>query len=163
MTTLPTKTVHVCQNCAHEHNEAQLLEIKNIYLRVDPGELYPSGECPDCGAVCHPEERYTEPTFTFEFTVTQSPTFTIKLHIDARNVEGALNRLNELRNEGRQVCVPKSILRDVEINLNLTAAAHMTAITGPCHATTKKTFHNVKDFEAFLKTHKHHRLVHADS
>lgn len=42
-----------CQNCGATWPESQLEPIDDIYLRVEPGEPMPAGECPDCGALCH--------------------------------------------------------------------------------------------------------------
>jgi len=32
-------------------------EIHDIWERVEPGEVMPSGECPDCGALCYPKPK----------------------------------------------------------------------------------------------------------
>lgn len=45
---------HQCQNCEKNWTEDELKEIKHLEQRVLPGEIMPSGECPECGAVCHP-------------------------------------------------------------------------------------------------------------
>jgi|SRR6185295_8749517 len=42
-----------CPNCGKVSSELELAEIKDIFLRVDPGEPMPAGECPECGALCH--------------------------------------------------------------------------------------------------------------
>ncbi len=43
-----------CQNCGQRWPFAALKEIQHIHQRVAPGEPMPSGECPDCGALCQP-------------------------------------------------------------------------------------------------------------
>ena len=43
---------HRCPNCGRIHATSALVEIKHIFQRVAPGEPMPSGECPDCGALC---------------------------------------------------------------------------------------------------------------
>ena len=43
--------ISTCQNCERETESP--LPLKDVLQRVAPGELMPSGECPDCGAVCH--------------------------------------------------------------------------------------------------------------
>jgi hypothetical protein len=43
-----------CQNCRLTWKDDELKEIKHLSERVAPGEPMPSGECPDCGALCHP-------------------------------------------------------------------------------------------------------------
>jgi hypothetical protein len=49
---------NVCQNCDGKFRDDQLEEITHgIWERVSPGELMPSGECPDCGALCHPIQK----------------------------------------------------------------------------------------------------------
>ena len=48
------EAIHVCQNCDARWTENDLLPICDLEDRVFPGEIMPSGECPDCGAVCHP-------------------------------------------------------------------------------------------------------------
>lgn len=45
-----------CQNCDTCHPESRLLPIEDLAQRVEPGEPMPSGECPDCGALCQLEE-----------------------------------------------------------------------------------------------------------
>ena len=43
-----------CQNCGWQGPDGSLkTPIPDIFQRVDPGEEMPSGECPDCGALCH--------------------------------------------------------------------------------------------------------------
>lgn len=46
-------TLSVCENCQKMHSEESLVEIKNFDQRVAAGEIVPSGECPDCGSLCH--------------------------------------------------------------------------------------------------------------
>ena len=41
-----------CQNCGKRWRESELREIQDIHQRVNPGEPMPSGECPECGALC---------------------------------------------------------------------------------------------------------------
>jgi hypothetical protein len=49
---------NVCQNCRKEWREDQLEEITHgIWERVSPGELMPSGQCPDCGSLCTPIQK----------------------------------------------------------------------------------------------------------
>ena len=49
--------VFVCQNCGKVLGRSALIpfeQIKDLHERVGPGEVVPFGECPDCGALCHP-------------------------------------------------------------------------------------------------------------
>lgn len=48
------KSKHECQNCGEIVLGEELNPIEDFALRVAPGEECPSGECPHCGAVCHP-------------------------------------------------------------------------------------------------------------
>jgi len=45
---------HKCQNCDGIYTADELKDIKDLEQRISPGEIVPSGECPDCGALCHP-------------------------------------------------------------------------------------------------------------
>ena len=46
-----------CQNCDTVWPDAVLINpIPDLSQRVAPGEPMPSGECPSCGAVCHPNK-----------------------------------------------------------------------------------------------------------
>lgn len=49
--------LHECQNCGMRWAEDDLRVVRHLTMRVLPGEPMPSGECPVCGAVCHPVER----------------------------------------------------------------------------------------------------------
>jgi len=51
---LVTAGMHECGNCGKVHPAKDLMEIKDLFERVFPGEVMPSGECPACGALCHP-------------------------------------------------------------------------------------------------------------
>lgn len=50
-----------CQNCGLVLDEDDLKEIRHLSERVAPGEEMPSGECPQCGAVCHPTNAKVKP------------------------------------------------------------------------------------------------------
>ena len=45
-----------CGDCEKVWEDAELAEIHNLTQRMEPGDTYPSGECPDCGALCTPYE-----------------------------------------------------------------------------------------------------------
>lgn len=47
---------HKCGDCGKTWIEEELKPIKHLEQRVAPGEEMPSGECPDCGALCHASE-----------------------------------------------------------------------------------------------------------
>jgi predicted RNA-binding Zn-ribbon protein involved in translation (DUF1610 family) len=47
-----------CNNC--DFASDQLDNIKDIFDRVDPGELMPAGECPECGALVHSDQDFID-------------------------------------------------------------------------------------------------------
>lgn len=42
-----------CQNCSAVHIDGNLKNIQDYHQRVEDDEEEPSGECPDCGCLCH--------------------------------------------------------------------------------------------------------------
>lgn len=48
--------LYECQNCDRICIESELYPLANVLDRVAVGEPMPAGECPECGAVCHPAE-----------------------------------------------------------------------------------------------------------
>ena len=52
---MSTTKVHVCDNCGREWKFHKLAPIKDLSSRVEPGGIVPSGECPECHALCYPE------------------------------------------------------------------------------------------------------------
>ena len=52
---------YICQNCGEDWAEASLLPISDLYNdRIQPGEIMPDGECPECGGVCFAKETPEE-------------------------------------------------------------------------------------------------------
>ena len=50
-------SAYACQNCDFvTQDRDQLLPIRDIHQRVEPGERMPAGECPECGALCQLED-----------------------------------------------------------------------------------------------------------
>lgn len=49
-----------CQNCDVIVRSADLPPIADLEQRVESGEPMPSGECPECGALCQPFEPPTD-------------------------------------------------------------------------------------------------------
>lgn len=49
--------LHKCQNCEKEWHEDGLKDIRHLEQRVAAGEPMPSGECPECGCLCHALEE----------------------------------------------------------------------------------------------------------
>ncbi len=45
---------HKCDNCGKLWTWGELKTVKRISERVDEGGETPSGECPECGALCYP-------------------------------------------------------------------------------------------------------------
>jgi hypothetical protein len=59
--------VHRCDNCQKVHLDFQIeKDIKRLHERVDPGGEMPSGECPECGALCYPVEAPPAPSVPLE-------------------------------------------------------------------------------------------------
>ncbi len=46
-----------CQNCDWRGDPAECRPLQDVLDRVDPGEVMPIGECPECGCVCHFSDR----------------------------------------------------------------------------------------------------------
>ena len=49
-----------CDDCGTIFPQSKLKPVEDIGQRVAPGEPMPSGECPECGAVCHPVDEGDE-------------------------------------------------------------------------------------------------------
>lgn len=49
-----------CDNCGKVHSEQTLVEAKDLSMRTDPNGPVPTGECPDCGALCYEIEKDPE-------------------------------------------------------------------------------------------------------
>lgn len=47
-----------CQNCGKIWTDDELNPIEDLSMRVSPGEPMPSGECPECGALCQEITTY---------------------------------------------------------------------------------------------------------
>jgi hypothetical protein len=47
---------HRCDNCGKTWKADELEGIKDLDNRVDAGSVVPSGQCPECGALCYPVE-----------------------------------------------------------------------------------------------------------
>lgn len=43
-----------CDNCGAVLQDEELAEILDYFERVEPGGTVPSGECPNCHALCYP-------------------------------------------------------------------------------------------------------------
>lgn len=46
---------HYCENCNWTGED--VLDIDDVLERLSPGDIFPSGQCPQCGALCHPEDQ----------------------------------------------------------------------------------------------------------
>ena len=45
---------HRCDNCGNVCIGEHLGTIDDMFERIEPGGTVPSGECPECGALCYP-------------------------------------------------------------------------------------------------------------
>ena len=51
---------HTCDNCGKVYDDTDDLNTaENLNMRLEPGSIVPSGECPECGALCYPTGSYT--------------------------------------------------------------------------------------------------------
>lgn len=50
----PEEPDTACDNCDWKGLAAETREIADLRERVTPGEPMPTGECPECGCLCHP-------------------------------------------------------------------------------------------------------------
>lgn len=46
-----------CQNCEWEGDTSALVEVNDLYERVQPGDTMPDGQCPECGMLCFEAEE----------------------------------------------------------------------------------------------------------
>jgi len=52
---------HRCDSCGRVFGEEEdLAEISDLWGRVLPGDTMPSGECPQCGALCYPADAESD-------------------------------------------------------------------------------------------------------
>ncbi len=47
-----------CQDCLWKGDQADTDPIDDLHERVSLGEPMPSGQCPECGALCQPEREH---------------------------------------------------------------------------------------------------------
>ena len=81
----------VCQGCEKAWAVEQLLPINDLHDRVAAGEIFPSGECPDCGSVCHPESSTVAvPAKVWILKIIDTYGITTSVH---RSRQGALDSL----------------------------------------------------------------------
>lgn len=52
--------LHVCDNCDVGWSAQALSAITDLFKRVEPGGIMPSGECPEYGALCYPYKEGAE-------------------------------------------------------------------------------------------------------
>ncbi len=57
---LATTGKHRCDNCSATHLAGRLKDIDRLGERVEPGGTMPSGECPNCGALCYPVDKLAD-------------------------------------------------------------------------------------------------------
>lgn len=94
-----------CDDCGHLWSDSELVEPRHLSQRLDPGGVVPSGECPDCGALCYP----LDPGALFVYDLPERPPRSRELEAEQRNARvlgkavhpGALRRLHELVPEAK--------------------------------------------------------------
>jgi len=45
---------HRCDNCGALFDGQEVKPIQDLFQRIEPGGVVPSGECPACGTLCYP-------------------------------------------------------------------------------------------------------------
>ena len=94
---------YVCQNCSKSWDSIDdLKEIEDLTLRVNPGEVMPAGECPDCCALCHAVKPKYNHAFTVAFTVDSEESNPEKVGRDAL-LAGITKRLTDLIGNGTEI------------------------------------------------------------
>jgi hypothetical protein len=48
---------HTCDGCEKTWSASKLEDISDLTERIEPGGIVPSGECPECGALCYPKAK----------------------------------------------------------------------------------------------------------
>ncbi len=56
------ESVHRCADCGKIVKGKSLAPIHDLEQRIEPGGVVPSGECPDCGALCYPIQQIGFPS-----------------------------------------------------------------------------------------------------
>ena len=67
-TSAETTDRYACANCGAVWTAAQLAPYHDFWSRVQPGEIIPQGDCPDCGAFCYPPEPPITPLHVWTVT-----------------------------------------------------------------------------------------------
>ena len=93
----------VCENCDMVLAEEKTAPIKDLWERVDANEPMPAGECPECGAVCHPEEVLFNHAFSIGFEAisgSENPEGVTEEEL----LKGLMKRISSLLHEGGLRC-----------------------------------------------------------
>jgi len=91
--TQTSEAIHQCQACDTLWTEEQITpleEVKDLFLRIDPGEVVPSGECPDpdCGALTHLTGRDGEDHEGGKAMITEAMRLRYRVYDSMGNVVG---------------------------------------------------------------------------
>lgn len=71
--------LYECGNCGEETHDADLNWIRDIQQRVEAGELFPRGECPECGALVDcPDDEIPEHTIAAIVSILRDRGYTIE-------------------------------------------------------------------------------------
>ena len=72
-----TEGRHKCWQCEKVFDADKLLGIEDLTQRIEPGQPFPSGECPECGFLCYPiktrRRRIEPPSVPTSFVPPSSP------------------------------------------------------------------------------------------
>lgn len=98
-----------CSSCLKLWDDSQLKKVVDLIERVQPGETMPSGECPECGFLCHPV------TVEYEFVPARKMRFRVACFVDGTAVlvageddlvsaqETAIKKMNVGIHEGMRI------------------------------------------------------------
>jgi len=85
---LATEGLHRCANCNGVFGAEELKDIKDIFQRIEPGGVVPSGECPKCGALCYP----TKEEGLKEFKIPATWKMSGIIYVEAKDLDEAIKK-----------------------------------------------------------------------
>ncbi len=90
-TTNPDNPLCECANCGFRAPNDELDQIHDFWSRVNPGEIMPHGQCPECGAFCYPFEEpkptTSHPTLVKIYSVSSDTEFGMSAQLFATQAE----------------------------------------------------------------------------
>lgn len=97
-----TKHICECPNCAWRGTEDDMKrvypDIPDLAARMAPGEPVPIGECPECGALCHPVDP---PAVNFTLHLRNTISRMVCMIEEMRTIQHPVNTLPDVQSLGR--------------------------------------------------------------